>query len=347
MFRRHLRYLPLLLLLTVTTTQASDSYSAVASFFAEYDNMLEQVAAKAQRVTSLSATEKMFAKQIEEYSCASYFLRTNSKGKIIAKVTEKGIQPRAFRFVGKQKWFEIISMTNKPYYGYTKRKSSYYLFWNKPIHVKKKGALQFGGSISAKINMRKSFKTIAEQEGVSFKVSLKNRILFSNLPKGATDLLTKPLSIGGLPVLTISYPAEGGNTVKAVSKAVGKSSVVSESKPKKIGTPKREVAATNVAATKTESTPKDESVNKSKVVEKEESTQKAKPTKEEVKKEQTAKKEESKNTVTDTEKKAKSIPMGLVIGITSLALLCIIWTIVIIGRVRNRKLLEAIENDEL
>lgn len=205
------RFIITILLLTSVAGAAEDAYTAVASFFAEYDKALENLAGKAQRVTSLSATEKVFVNEMEERDCATYFLRTNSKGKIIAKVSEEGIAPRDYRYIGKQKWFEIISMTNKPYYGYTKSRSGYYLFWNKPIHVKKKSGIHFGGSISAKINMKKSFQKIADTKSVYYRIKWGKKTLFSNLTKDAVDLVTKPLSIGGLPVLTITYVPIGGD----------------------------------------------------------------------------------------------------------------------------------------
>lgn len=199
------------LLFTSVAGAAEDAYTAVASFFAEYDKALENLAVKAQRVTSLSATEKMFVNEMGEHDCATYFLRTNSKGKIIAKVSEEGIAPRDYRYIGKQKWFEVISLTNKPYYGYTKNRSGYYLFWNKPIHVKKKSGIRFGGSISAKINMKKSFQKIADTKSVNYTIKLGKKTLFSNLSGTSEGVVTKPLSIGGLPVITISYVPIGGD----------------------------------------------------------------------------------------------------------------------------------------
>jgi hypothetical protein len=193
----------LFLMVMVSSAYSSDTYASVASFFAEYDLGLEAMTKRAIKVSSLSATEKMFVEEVEQYDCASYFFRTNSKGKIIAKVTPDGVEPRNFRYIGKQKWFQIIALSNKPYYGYTKSRSSYFLFWNKPIPVAGNG--RFGGSISVKIDLAKSFKKIAEDEGVSFQVNLGNSILFSNLTSSSTDLVEKPLFIGGLPVLSISY----------------------------------------------------------------------------------------------------------------------------------------------
>lgn len=312
MFRKQLNYLVIFLLLTATAVQASDAYTAVASFFAEYDQMLEQVAYRAQKVTSLSATEKMFQKQIQDYYCATYFLRTNSKGKIIAKVTEAGIQPRDFRYIGKQKWFEIISMTNKPYYGYTKNRSGYNLFWNKPIHVRRKSGLQFGGSISAKINMKKSFLTIATEEDVQFRVKLKKKTLFSNLPKGATGLVTKPLSVGGLPVLTITYVPESGSPAAAVSAPVE--------------TPAAASAKTVVTKT----------VESAKAPEKEEVKEAAKEEKKE------AVKEEKKAADEPAEKPS----LAPIIFFSALALAILICIIVLIAQFRHKKLLEAIDNDE-
>lgn len=337
MFRRHLRFLPLLLILIASTTQATDSYSAVASFFAEYDSMLEEVAKKAQRVTSLSATEKMLKKQMQEYSCASYFLRTNSKGKIIAKVTEKGVQPRNFRHIAKQKWFQIISMTNKPYYGYTKSRSSYYLFWNKPIYVKKRGAIHFGGSISAKINMRKSFKTIAEKEGVIFKVKLKNKTLFSNLPKGVKNTITKPLSIGGLPVLTISYPT-GNPTAKTVIAAQDKSTqqaqkvATKESTTEKTVVAKADIKKVAKADTpkETAQAPKTESI-KEKAIKNNEPPKKVAPTVE----------------AKEAEKKGAPVSPVLLVIAAAIIILFGILIFIVVSRIRNQKLLDAIENDEL
>lgn len=322
MFRKQLNYLIIFLLLTATAVQASDAYTAVASFFAEYDKMLEQVAYRAQKVTNLSATEEMFTQQIQDYYCATYFLRTNSKGKIIAKVTEAGVQPRDFRYIGEQKWFEIISMTNKPYYGYTKNKSGYNLFWNKPIHVRRKNGLQFGGSISAKINMNKSFLTIATEEDVQFKVKLKKKTLFSNLPKGETNLVTKPLSVGGLPVLTITYvpntPARSSSIAKteaAVTSSQTETAVMSS--PAKNDEP---------SVSKDETEPKTNAA-KTETVE-------------------TAKETGGKDSVTKTTGEEKKISLAPVIFFSALALAILICIIVLIAQVRHKRLLEAIDNDD-
>lgn len=329
MFGRHLKFLSILFLLMAATVDASDAYTAVASFFAEYDKMLEQTAVKAQKVTSLNATEKMFQKKIQDYYCATYFMRTNSKGKIISKVTEAGIQPRDFRYIGKQKWFEIISMTNKPYYGYTKNRSAYYLFWNKPIHVRRKGKLYFGGSISAKINMKKSFLTIAAEEDVVFKVKLRSKTLFSNLPKGTTNLITKPLSVGGLPVLTISYPSGGVAAVEAETVAAAPIET-KESSSSVESTKSSKTKAVKVKTSKSSKTEmkKDNAKAKNEV------------------KEAKAKEEKTADNKSTVEGEAKKLSLAPVIFFSAIFLAIIICIFVLIAQVRHKKLLEAIDNDE-
>ncbi len=330
MFRRRFSHLAIFLLLISTTLKAADAYTAVSSFFAEYDKLLETVAYRAQKVTSLTATEKMFSKEIRENFCATYFLRTNSKGKIIAKVTEAGVQPRDFRYIGKQKWFEVISMTNKPYYGYTKNRSGYYLFWNKPIHVRKKGGLHFGGSISAKINMKKSFMTIAAEEGVTFRVKLKRKTLFSNLPKGATNLVTKPLSIGGLPVLTISYlPSDesGTTTTRTVET---KSSVSSNA----VETVEKTSAESVKVAVKVSKSKSDKEIT-------------PKVAKESDKKSLKAPNDSEKKDDPETkiEKKPQGIPfVPIIISLLALLVLVIV-AFVSVEKVKQKKLLEAIDNE--
>ncbi len=328
MIRRQVNYLTVFLVLFATTVQAADAYTAVASFFAEYDKVLETVAYKAQKVTSLTATEKMFSKEIRENYCATYFLRTNSKGKIIAKVTEAGVQPRDFRYIGKQKWFEIISMTNKPYYGYTKNRSGYHLFWNKPIHVRKKGGIHFGGSISAKINMKKSFMTIAAEEGVSFRVKLKRKTLFSNLPKGASNLITKPLSIGGLPVLTISYLADE-TAVTSVVKQIETKSTVSSPVAESVEKPKAESVKVAVKVSNSESTKgsTETVVKDKKVVDAPMDSEKS---------------EDSQENVTKQPMKIPFLPISI-----ALFLLIVggILIFAMVEKVKQKKLLESIDNE--
>lgn len=207
MLKYSVRVLFFLILISfnVSTVIAADTYTAVASYFAEYDKVLEKITSDAQSVTSLSGTEKMFKKKIDQMPAFDYLMRTNSKGKIIAKVTTEGVQPRDFRFIGKQQWYEVISMTVKPYYGMMKKGKAFSLFWNKPIPVKGSKGVRFGGSISAKINLKKAFKDISEKEMAEFTVKLGRKILFSNLKDDGTRRASKPLSINGLPVLTIIY----------------------------------------------------------------------------------------------------------------------------------------------
>ncbi len=317
----------LILFLLLTTINATDTYTAVASYFAEYDKVLEEITSDAQNVTSLSGTENMFKKKIAQMPAFEYLMRTNSKGKIIAKVTGDAVQPRDFRFIGKQQWYEVISMTIKPYYGMMKSRKNFALFWNKPIPVKGRSGLRFGGSISAKIDLKTAFKDISEKEMAEFTVKLGRKVLFSNLKDDGSRKATRPLSINGLPVLTIIYSeyADGRK----------------EKAPASFSVDKNEKATTKVEATKkTVEAPKTNDKKSKKVAKKE-------PVKEE------KKEKPSKEAVSKADKGAEKSGKGSMVVLVVILLAAIVGVIVAIviimqsAQKKRKALLDAIDKGEI
>lgn len=323
----------ILILFLSVSVFSTDTYTAVASYFAEYDKVLEEITVDAQSVTSLSGTEKMFKKKIEQMPAFEYLMRTNSKGKIISKVTEDGIQPRNFRFIGKQQWYEVIALTVKPYYGMMKSRKNYALFWNKPIPVKGSSGVRFGGSISAKINLKKAFKDISEKEMAEFTVKLGRKVLFSNLKDDGTRKVTKPLSINGLPVLTIIYSeyADGRKESAPASFSVAKDekAAVKEEPKKETIELAKQSKKVNAKSGETKVAPK-EAAEKSK---EEASTKKITPTKEK-----------------HPKKKSAGGSIVILVVILLAALVGVIVAIVIIMQSAQKKrkaLLEAIDKGEI
>ena len=216
-------------LFSIATASAggSSAYIKVGEFFASCDSLIEKLSYNsAVRSSNLTTSSKAMAKVNDNFPSIKNFIRTNSEGKIIAKAENGKVVPRSvhkFRYVGKQKWFKIIKLSKKPYYGFYNSGSTYYLFWNRPIL--KKGA--YKGAIAAKINMKKAFKQIASENDLEFSASVAGKKIYSNLSTTKGTVVSK-ISVPGISNITLRFFDSGSSS--AVKEVEKKEAVVTETK---------------------------------------------------------------------------------------------------------------------
>lgn len=195
-----------LLGLFIKAIYADDIYTLVSTYFMSCDSLLEFVTDKVSEINKLDPTDELFLENASAHPEFDYLIRTNSKGKIISKVSGKKVAPRNYRYIGKQLWYRTIALTKMPHYGNIKQKKGYFLFWNRPIKVKTKYGSRLGGTVSAKINLMKCFADIAEKNDVKFQILYKNKSIYSNLDDSiSAPFIEKKLAVYGMPGLTLKY----------------------------------------------------------------------------------------------------------------------------------------------
>lgn len=194
-----------------------DVFTSAITYFVDCDLAFSSVSQQISKVSKLNTTDKILVEFISNNPQFEYLLRTNSKGKIISKVTGNKVAPRDYRYIGKQTWFKVMELSKKPYYGSIKQKRGMYLFWNKPLLVYSRNGSRFGGTIAAKINLKNCFSDIADQTKSKFRVMYRKKTIYSNIGENTKGLIKNTLAVYGLPGMTIEYRTAKATPAPAVS----------------------------------------------------------------------------------------------------------------------------------
>ncbi len=264
-------------------SHAEDAYTQVNTFFISLDSVMASVTGKISQISSLDATDRYFIDVLNTRAEFAYLMRTNSKGKIISKVINGKAEPRTYRYIGDQTWHKTAELTRKPYYGSIVQKRGYFLFWTRTVKVRTKHGSRFGGTVAAKIDLQKCFQSVAKENKIAFRITYRNKTVFSNIGKTASGALEKQkLAVYGMPGLVIRYPSSTAtaavaatqSTVQQPRDAVAKTETQAVKKdvsppgkkpaisPQKPGTsPAKKRAPTKVLPTKKEKGKQDRPVN--------------------------------------------------------------------------------------
>ncbi len=196
---------------------ADDPFIVISTHFTECDSVLEAISDELSEINKLNVTDKLFLDITKEYPEFEYLMRTNSKGKIISKVSEGKVAARTYRYIGRQNWYKVILLTKRSNYGYLKSKTGYLLFWGKPIMIKGRRGSRFGGAVVTKINLQKSFNNIAKESNIKFEILFEKKSIFSNLDKeDSGPFFKKRIAVFGMPGMIVKYKKAG---IKAVTMA--------------------------------------------------------------------------------------------------------------------------------
>jgi hypothetical protein len=196
--------------------------------------------------------EKLFVKELKRHQPFYAFIRTNSKGRVVAEMVRGDKENPKNRNISDQTWYKEVSRNLEEYQGSVLEDNGrYYLFWSKPL-LKYSGTTHkkiFSGAVAVKIDLWDCFREISENTANPFWVRLNKRSLFSNKWKNDTCFAEDTLFVPGAKLLILQTdkkpmqaalaptPAASINkydaTAKSVSDVVPNSTLAQQQNAKK------------------------------------------------------------------------------------------------------------------
>ncbi len=185
---------------------SADSRKVASDIESYFSNCNAALTALCQEVGRHSATkaQKPLEKTLNDFPGIELLIWVNSKGVVVNEVVRNGKPGRPHRNLSRQKWYANIKKL-KPYYSKLKtRKGNYKLFWCEPIRIKRSRGDRSGGAIVTKIDLRRSFDTVAKKISTPFRVILEGKPIYSHAWKSSYDSTAVPLVLKGIEDLQVS-----------------------------------------------------------------------------------------------------------------------------------------------
>ncbi|MBD3320029.1 MAG: hypothetical protein GF350_02935 [Chitinivibrionales bacterium] len=195
----------------------------IDKYFSELDTYLEKMAQTKAMRSRLATADKYFLDQATKHPEIHTYLRTNSKGRIVNEVIEGDMAERNYRIVSNQGWYSVTVGELKPYYGYLKSGNDYYLFWTKPIIIRRSsGSTRSGGALAVKADLRKCFEKISQKVDTPLLVTVGNQKLYSNEwdDSGISKSITP--DINGISDITVKYKVGESHSAEQGDSETGK-----------------------------------------------------------------------------------------------------------------------------
>lgn len=177
------------------------------TYFSDLDSTLSTFGQEVSRYGSRRAKEPL-EKMLQDYPGIEFLIWVNSKGVVVNEAVREGKPGKPHRNLSRQKWFKKIKNLEPYYSSFKTGKGDHQLFWCKPIRITKSGRDRSGGAIVAKIDLKRSFDTVAKKIGTPYRVLQKEQPLFSHSWKMSYDSTAVPLTIKGISDIQINVKKE-------------------------------------------------------------------------------------------------------------------------------------------
>jgi hypothetical protein len=177
-------------------------------FFSSFDATFTGIVnTNAVKSTDLRQAERLFIREMKKHQAFNTFIRTNSKGSVIAEIVRAERVERPMRDVSDQKWFKFVSEKKESYYSLIKddERGRYYLFWGRPIL---KQGNRFVGSVLLKIDLWDGFYEFSNTVYQPFLIKLGRKSLFAHKWGDGNNVTEKPISIQGIERISVVYSSE-------------------------------------------------------------------------------------------------------------------------------------------
>ncbi len=324
--------------------EPSTVYQKTGSFFTSCDSLLEEMADDpGVRSSDLKESAQSMADINDDFPSIKSFIRTNSKGKIIAKAEDGEVVPKSvhnFRYVGSQKWFKIIQLSKKAYYGHYTSGGSIRLFWNRPIL---KGN-SYKGAIAAQIDLKKAFSNLAEKKDLEFEAKYRDKVVFSNL-NDKSNTVTRKLPVFGIVDITLTYPEFSGTTPPSKMKKEEGTDAKSEEASAEAESPSSKPGGTKEAKEESDKPDKEKDIKKSQADEKAEKD--AEEGRKELEKVTGEGDSGAVAEAEDEEGDKGGAPLGIIFVIIGILLLIAIIAFIIMAKKKRQAMMDAIDKGEI
>lgn len=155
--------------------------------------------------TNTNRMHKVFIGSLRRFQPIYSYVRTNSKGVVIAEVI-RGRKPETdHRSLANKPWFKYVKQRMQNRQGIIKQEETgrYYLFWTEPMVTKKN---KFLGTLSVKVDLWDCFHNLSKKIEDPFLIRMGKKSFYSHKWEKGTAFKLETLSIPGAGRMTIRYP---------------------------------------------------------------------------------------------------------------------------------------------
>jgi hypothetical protein len=192
-----------------------DFQNDLNAFFSDFDATFTKIVSTgAVKSTDLKQAERLFVREMKAHQAFNTFIRTNSKGAVIAELVRAEKVERPMRDVSDQKWFKEVSGKKSAYYSLVKddERGRYYLLWARPIL---KPQDRFVGSVLLKIDLWDSFYEFSNSIYEPFLIKLGRKSLFAHKWGEGERVTEKAIAVPGVDRISVVYLSENSGTGSA------------------------------------------------------------------------------------------------------------------------------------
>jgi hypothetical protein len=210
--------------LSSASGESVDFQTDLNRFFSAFDVTFTGIVnSNAVKSTDLRQAERLFIREMKKHQAFNTFIRTNSKGSVIAEIIRAEKVDRPMRDVSDQKWFTFVSEKKTSYYSLIKddERGRYYLFWARPIL---KQGDRFVGSVLLKIDLWDGFYEFSNTVYQPFLVKLGRKSLFAHKWGDGKGVTEKSITVPGIERISVVYSAN--NTAAPAAAIAPKDTVV-------------------------------------------------------------------------------------------------------------------------
>ncbi|MDG5816427.1 cache domain-containing protein [Chitinispirillales bacterium ANBcel5] len=188
-------------LMTLPRTASSDIKSDMEEHFSSLEVILNSIAEMPQtRATNLRNVDQHFISLLREHPSINSILRTNSNGVLINQVIRGRSPIRATRNVSGQRWYRTVSNSDETYFGYTRERGRYFLFWAKQLF---NPAGRYVGTVVVKYDLEESLRDFASETDDPFVVSISDDVIFSHNWDANENISEQKLNVPGIDDLVL------------------------------------------------------------------------------------------------------------------------------------------------
>lgn len=202
--------------LSAFSAVANPLEAKIDTFFTGLSTEFDRIAADpAVRKGSVGPIDKLFLRELKRHQVIHAFARTSAKGRNLTELARMKQPDHSKNSLKAEPWYAEIAKGAPEFSAMDRDTGRYYLVWSKPVAAGSKKASAFGGVVMMKIDLWDCFQKISQSVETPFLVRLNKKTLYSHKWKNDEYGIEAPLSIKGVPKITLQV-SEGAAPAKTV-----------------------------------------------------------------------------------------------------------------------------------
>lgn len=186
---------------------ADDSLEVTAQqYFADmYERFEKTVASKYATGTDRAALNQHFVWVMKRFPTMHSFVKTNSKGTVINKVSFGSVPDKVYEDVPNGAWYSHIALNHKARekVWFDKESGRYYLVWSRPVEAGPNK--KFVGVLAVKIDLWDTFHKFGKTTEMPFLAFINGKALYAHDWKRYKDYIARTFEIPGVRKASMRY----------------------------------------------------------------------------------------------------------------------------------------------